>query len=270
MEITVIGGDSRSIFLTQLMQSAGHTVRCWGLEQALPCAPSLQDALQGTQAIILPTPATAGDFLRTPYSTASLSAAELLPLLPHVPIFAGAPNAALTEGCAARGLPLTDLLQQGALTEQNAAITAECALGLLITQLPYTLQGEPILVLGAGRIGNRLAHLLHKIGAEVTVATRRPHRCSAEGVEIVNLQEAAPLLSRFRIAINTIPARVLPLGLPQGAVLMELASAPGGFDPQLAADLGYRVIAAGGLPGQLAPESAAKAMWETIESILRR
>lgn len=270
MELTVIGGDLRSVYLAALMQDEGHTVRCWGLEQALPCTSTLQEALQGTHAVILPTPAATGNLLRTPYGNTALTTETLLPLFPQVTVFAGAPNTTLTEGCAARGIPLVDLLQQEDLTVKNAAITAECALGLLITELPYALQGEPILVLGAGRIGSRLVHLLQQVGAEVTVAVRNPHRCTAAAAHVIPLHLLQTALPKFRVAVNTIPARIMTEGLPRGGVLMELASAPGGFDPQWAEEKGYRVISAGGLPGRMAPESAAKAMWEAIKSMIER
>ncbi len=282
MDWTVIGGDQRSVFLVRRLLQDGHRVRCWGLEQAdLPdtChALSLEDALYHTDSVVLPIPATQGNDLRMPYASRKLSVQELADVLPeHVPIYVGAPGAELTARCQKRSIPLTDLLSVEALTAKNAALTAECAVGLLIQKLPYALQGEPVLILGAGRIGRRLGMLLQGLGAEVTIAARKPVDriwCGDNGLAGANLYGLQPLLPQFRLVINTIPARVLNHSLlgsvPRDAVLMELASKPGGFDPQVATMRGLQVISAGGLPGRFAPESAAAAIAETIYSIIGR
>ena len=62
--------------------------------------------------------------------------------------------------------------------------------------------------------------------------------------------------------VNTVPERVLGEAflccLPETALLLELASAPGGYDRNLAENLGLRCLAAPGLPGRSAPQSAAE------------
>ena len=72
--------------------------------------------------------------------------------------------------------------------------------------------------------------------------------------------------------INTVPARVLSDALlcclPGDALLLELASPPGGFDPQLAQNIGLRALAAPGLPGRSAPASAAALIRQTAAQIL--
>ena len=52
------------------------------------------------------------------------------------------------------------------------------------------------------------------------------------------------------------------------ALLLELASAPGGFDRSLADNIGLRAIAAPGLPGRCAPRRAAELMCEAIYASL--
>ena len=66
---------------------------------------------------------------------------------------------------------------------------------------------------------------------------------------------------RFRLVFNTVPAHILGKEqlalLPKGALLIELASAPGGFDPELALGHHLKVCYAPGLPGKYCPETAA-------------
>jgi len=56
--------------------------------------------------------------------------------------------------------------------------------------------------------------------------------------------------------------------LEDGALLVELASPPGGFDPVLAGNLGLRVLPAPGLPGKFAPEAAAALMRDAVYAAL--
>jgi dipicolinate synthase subunit A len=51
-------------------------------------------------------------------------------------------------------------------------------------------------------------------------------------------------------------------------VLLELASAPGGFDTEAAEKLGLKIIAAPGLPGQCAPYAAAELIRDAIYGVI--
>ena len=86
--------------------------------------------------------------------------------------------------------------------------------------------------------------------------------------------EALPLLAEdVDFVVNTVPAEVLDreiLGsFRRDVVLLELASAPGGFDREIAAELGLRAIFAPGLPGSYAPCTAAELMRDTIYEMIR-
>ena len=74
---------------------------------------------------------------------------------------------------------------------------------------------------------------------------------------------------------NTVPALVLPrerlaLARPD-ALLLELASAPYGFDLLQARKLGLRAELESGIPGRYCPRTAAKILWRYIErEVLRK
>lgn len=282
MTVSVVGGDLRSVYLVKRMLRDGHQVRCFGLDAAdIPLqhhCNTLADTVEETECVVLPTPAMDGSVLRMPLSDRTVTAAEIAAVLPsEVPVFAGAPGPTLTALCQDNRVRLIDLLAVPSLTMKNAALTAECAVGLILQEVPYALMGEPVLILGAGRIGKQLAIKLHGLGAQVTVAARKPEDrawCVSHDMGAADVYELMPTLSGFRLAVNTIPVQILSaelLGrLPSGARLVELASKPGGFDPTVAKHLGVQVIPAGGLPGKFAPESAADAIAETIYSMIER
>ncbi len=145
-----------------------------------------------------------------------------------------------------------------------ARLTAEGAIALL---RPETgLSGAHILLLGYGRIARLLARELQKAGALVTAAARSGEQrawAEAEGIEALPLDALSGALDRFDVIIGTIPAPVLTEPLlalvRKDALLLELASAPGGIDAAAAHERGLRYIRAPGLPAKYALRDAVYA-----------
>ena len=142
---------------------------------------------------------------------------------------------------------------------RNADITAEGAVWLLMRELDRTISGRNVTVVGSGRIAKLLAEKLNALGASVTVACRSDRE---RAMFAILGMTAAPLENiGGTIIINTVPERVVDLdNLRKGALLIELASKPGGFDHEEAEKRGMRVVAAPGLPAKYAPRSAAEAI----------
>lgn len=150
-----------------------------------------------------------------------------------------------------------------------ARLTAEGAIALL---RPETgLSGAHILLLGYGRIARLLARELQKAGALVTAAARSGEQrawAEAEGIEALPLDALSGTLDRFDVIIGTIPAPVLTEPLlalvRKDALLLELASAPGGIDAAAAHERGLRYIRAPGLPAKYAPDRAAVILRDAV------
>lgn len=266
MKFTILGGDLRSVYLVRRLLRDGHRVGTYGLELSdippLCRCGSLRESLRDTDCVVLPIPTADGTLLRAPYSCTPIpldAVAEALPAGVHV--FGGG-------HC---GIPMRDLLRDEPLAVGNAALTAQCAVGLLLQHFPADIMGSRVLIIGAGRIGKLLGLRLRALGAEVTVTSRREDDkawCAALGLKVGDTRDLAPLLPRCDIAVNTVPAPVLSDRdldlLPQGVLLTELASKPGGFDPIAAEARGIHAVMGGGLPGKYAPKAAADLMAETI------
>ena len=114
------------------------------------------------------------------------------------------------------------------------------------------------------------------MGAKVAVAARGPGDralARAMGCRALDYCQLEGVLDGFDFILNTVPARVLtdPMlcCLAEGALLLELASPPGGFDRTLAENIGVRVLAAPGLPGKTAPYSAAELIRDEVYQIIR-
>lgn len=168
---------------------------------------------------------------------------------------------------ALSGHPVLDLLQDPEYVARNAAITAQCAIGIAESLLPVVLQDAAALVIGWGRIGKCLAKHLSALGCSVTVAARNPFdraMIRALGWDAADISEIAGLMPKFRLLFNTVPAPILGAAVldryPK-CIKLDLASIPG-----LA---GCDVVYARGLPGQYAPESSGRLIANTVLRLMR-
>ena len=155
----------------------------------------------------------------------------------------------------------------------HAGRWAECGEWTFWDYPMIELAGKTMGIIGFGRIGKLLAHRLRGLGAEVTVSARRLDDLAwidAFGYRGLRTNRLAGRLGSFRIVFNTVPNMVLTeellRDLPRECVLLELASQPG-FDRAAAEARGLKCIAAPGLPGRAAPETAARAIKLTLEKI---
>ena len=79
-------------------------------------------------------------------------------------------------------------------------------------------------------------------------------------------------LCSYDLVFNTVPAPVLGVeelaALKERALVIDLASRPGGVDMDAAAALGVRVIWALSLPGKVAPVTSGRYIKDTIYHIM--
>ncbi len=276
MDFAVIGGDMRQAALARLLAADGHNVRCAGLEGGgVECLPP-EKALEGAEYVVLPLPAGGGVYINAPLSGRRIGAEELTGhIRPKQTLLAGKVEGRLAELIDERGIRFADYFTREELTVRNAAITAEGAVELLMREMPVTLLGSRVLVVGFGRIGKLLALRLHLLGARVTVSARKSADMAwieCLGLESADTRRLRGRLGGFDAVVNTVPAPVLDaralLEFKRDCLCLELASKPGGVDADAAGELGIRIIAAPGLPGKAAPESAAAAIKEAIYNII--
>lgn len=186
------------------------------------------------------------------------------PLLPALPegcrVFGGKLDGVLPEH-----LRPIDLLKDPEFAARNADITARCALRLLGGQLPDTLLGLPVLVIGWGRIGKCLSRYLRLLGADTFVYARNAQDraiLTALGYRGIDRPEMIEILAHIRAVFNTAPAPVLsPADTRQCAdpILIDLASVPGIGD--------HRALSARGLPGAMAPQAAGRLIADSVERL---
>lgn len=271
-KVSLVGGDARQLYLAHLFSREGFSVTTHALS-----AGSFDPApLAASQIVLLPMPMTdkTGGLFAPLYPEPIPTACVLDALRSEQYIFAGKVPATTAQQASRRGLTIRDYLLRPELTIANAVPTAEGAVQLAMEALPITLHRSQVLVTGCGAVGQCTAQRFLALGANVTVCARSPAQLAlAEslGCSPLPLDRLGRDGGSWDLVVNTVPAPILTierlaaLGAP---VLLELASPPGGFDPADAAALGLRSIAAPGLPGRVAPHTAARAIFDTVRRMM--
>lgn len=274
MRFAVIGGDLRMLYAAQALVSGGDTVRVVGFEKAesigeLRSLP-LADALADADVIVLPVRPLIGEKLNAPFADEEIVMTLLGEMIGDRPVFSGCAQAVRPY---VRGR-IYDYTAREAFSIRNAVLTAEAAVGLVIRESRDSVYGTRALVLGYGRIGRILSRYLRDLGADVTAAARSESArawAEAEGISACDMTLGG--LSGYSLIVNTVPAEVLtaPLiaAVSRDALLVDLASAPGGIDRTAAEARGVRCIHALALPGRTAPAAAGRVIKDTIRMIIK-
>ena len=274
----VLGGDPRQAALATALADDGHTVHTYALEQGVNPDLVAHDlhGLGDADCVILPLPVSQGELLNAPLSAISLPLAQVLAALtPGQLVCAGMVSPALRAEADARGLRLVDYFAREELAVANAVPSSEGAIQIAMEELPITLHGARVLVIGFGRLGKVLASQLQGLGAQVSVAARRWEHLAWAQVQGYGTERSDQLtgwLCGYDLVINTVPAPILGQAeladLKPGCLVIDLASKPGGVDFQAAGELGVKVIWALSLPGKVAPVTAGLAIRDTLYNIL--
>lgn len=237
----VIGGDLRQAHIANRLASQGKTVYALLLEENASLNPSLQcaslDCLGSCDCVILPMPLSSDDkTIHAPFSRQTVEAAEVFSRLrPGVAVFAGRISAAIRESAGKYGIMPMDYLEREELAVRNAAITAEGAIALAINEMPISLIGANVLVTGYGRISRALLHRLPAMGARIYAVARKCKdraEISDNGCTAVPMSQLGEASKNADVIFNTVPAplftREILAGIKQDALLIDLASKPGG------------------------------------------
>ena len=262
MRITVFGLDKRFDYAARALTDHGYQTARY--EEGGELSPIL----------LLPLPASRDGVAVTGYSSVLL--ADLLAARPRA-IVGGNLSGSFTSAARRAGIAVRDYMNVEAFVLKNASLTAEAALGILLSDSPAAPRENPTAILGFGRIGKFLCRGLLSLGCPVTVFARDPRErvmatlIGAKAFDTKTL--AAPgALRGFRTLVNTVPARLLAheatADLPAGSLVLELASGDGNLPLPLPGS-GVIFRRESGLPGRVFPESAGIALGETVSDLIR-
>lgn len=282
-QAAVVGGDSRQIAVAVAFIDLFKEVKLYGHPQVdIPdgVVPGLNwDELREASVILLPVSGMNDQGLIRSYRIDQpIDFGGLIPdLTPGTLIVTGVFTPKWLQIANELGLKVLQYAEDDELAILNSIPTAEGAVQLAMEELPVTIHGSRVIVIGLGRVGLTTARIFKSLNAHVIVSARKPGslaRAREMGCKGVPIKDLANCISKADIIINTVPALILDetllVKVKPESVIIDLASPPGGTDFKAAEKLNLKAILAPGLPGKVAPKTAGKILASAIPKMIQQ
>ncbi|MFT9847803.1 dipicolinate synthase subunit DpsA [Aneurinibacillus sp. REN35] len=279
-----IGGDARQLEVIKKFIELDAAVTLIGFDNwesnftGAVKRPLSADVLRDVDALILPIVGSDDKgYVESIFCSKPLQLTEeLLAALPsRCCVYTGIARRFLTDVAAKHSLGLTELMDRDDVAIYNSIPTVEGALMMAIQNTDFTIHNSNSLVLGLGRVGLSMARALHALGAQVRVGARKSSdlaRIFEMGLTPFHIDELTQHVDDADFIFNTIPqviitAKVIANMQPH-ALIIDLASKPGGTDFRYAEKRGIKAILAPGLPGIVAPKTAGQIIAGTLSRLV--
>ncbi|KQL39414.1 dipicolinate synthase subunit A [Bacillus sp. FJAT-25509] len=285
LHIAVIGGDARQLEVIRKLTELDAKVTLIGFEQLDSGFTSASKELiadadfKDLDAILLPVPGTNNEgVVDTIFSNEKVVLTkEILDSTPsHCTIYSGISNSYLDSIVTASNRKLVKLFERDDVAIYNSIPTVEGTIMMVIQHTEYTIHNSKVAVLGLGRTGMSVARTFHSLGAKVKVGARKSEHIARivemglEAFEFKNIEEA---LKDVDVVINTVPVQIVTASvisrLQPHALIIDLASKPGGTDFRYAEKRGIKALLAPGLPGIVAPKTAGQIIGNVLTQLLK-
>ena len=280
IDVGILGGDDRQLELINSLYKEGHNLYITGFDKAISQIPTLnyniQEMLNKSNYVVLPIPVSRDEiYFNTPFSEFKTPINGCVAQMTDKKIFCFDSNK-ITKICPNfSNCKYYDFAKNEKFILENAKITAECAIELAEKELTVgNLKNANVLICGFGRIGKHLVNLLTTGTARLTATARQAKHISQikeRGVNAIYTQDLKET-SGFDIIFNTIPYQIFNEDTlkttAKNALIIDLASAPGGVDMNAAEKANVKVIQASGLPGKMAPNKSANLIKDTILEVI--
>lgn len=284
IQVALIGGDARQLEVIHKCTELDASVVLIGFDNlqnqfsGITKAELSPDALSVMDAVILPAVGT-DDHGRVEslFSSSELILGdEHIAALPkHAKLFTGMARPYLRELCAKHRIGLVELFDRDDVVIYNSIPTAEGAIMIAIQNTDFTIHGSKSVVLGFGRTGITLARTLQGMGAHVKVGVNKPEyfaRALEMGLNPFYTHDLLAQAPGTDLLFNTVPSMIVTAqiiaSLPHRAVIIDLASRPGGTDFRFAEKRGIKAMLAPGLPGIVAPKTAGRIIADALTKII--
>ncbi len=281
-----LGGDKRQTWVVEEAVKAGFEVSAIGCPPEIekftgkPQEKSIDDTVREADAIFLPIPVHSSrrdgslfsDYEPFPLfltdENLNLAKKGAVVLVGHAPD-------ELKDSIRRMGFHLEEFEEDDERAILNGIPTAEGVIAITIQNAEECFPTMKCMVIGFGRIAVTLARDLRRLGAEVWVAARRPEvlaRVLQMGFHPLSMEEYLDAIGEMDVIYQTATAvlmnrealsRVRP-----DALVVEMASPPGGSDFEAAKELGTRLIWARAQAGT-APKAAARWQWNLNARLLK-
>lgn len=276
-KICVIGGDKRIVYLSKILREKNE-VKIYGLEddeiKDLIYKGNLKNLLNESDIVITPIPFSKNEgYINSPTVNIKIENKSICDYINNNSTLIGCNIP--TEVCNTlmlKKVQYYDLNNNNNFLIQNALPTAEGAIYQAMQNSEIVLSNSNCIVLGFGRCAKILANKLQGFGANVTIAARKSEDLSygnCYGYRTVNISNIIENISNFDFIFNTVPKLLIDekviKNIKKTALIIDIASNPGGTDFDICEKYGIRSHLCLGLPGKIAPKTAAEIIYESIK-----
>ncbi|NLJ83706.1 MAG: dipicolinate synthase subunit DpsA [Halanaerobiaceae bacterium] len=282
IKIAVIGGDRREEVLVEILAERGFKLSVLSDRPlkgpGLFISSNIEQVVRNADVVIAPMSSTDEEgYLKNTFveERIQLNSGFFNLLNKNVLFLIGFANPLLKKILEDNGINYIELSRLDDLAILNAIPTAEAAIKIAIEETDITLASSNILVYGLGKVGLSLAWRLKALGANTFAVTRDGAaiaRGKDLGIEMLTYDSVKTYLPDMDIIFNTVPALVIDKEsialLKEAALIIDLASSPGGTDFSAARERGIKAILAPGLPGKTAPVTAGKILADLIPDLI--
>lgn len=282
--VSLVGGDARQIEVIRILSELDASVRLVGFDNmqnhfsGVVKAEFEPSSFEGVDAVVLPPVGTDDEGkVDSIFSAQELRLTdEHIGALPaHAKVYTGMAKPYLKKLCAKKDISIVELLERDDVAIYNSIPTAEGAIMMAIQNTDFTIHNSNCIVLGMGRTGFTLARALNALGAKVRMGVYKPEqfaRAFEMGLAPFYTKELSSQVGDADLIFNTIPHMIVTAQviahIPHRAVIIDLASRPGGTDFRFAEKRGVKAMLAPGLPGIVAPKTAGQIIARTLSSLI--
>jgi len=192
-------------------------------------------------------------------------------LLPsNIVIFGGKQSDEVLKIIESKSINYINLLKDETFAIQNAKLTTEGILSILINNTERSIFENKILILGCGRIGKATSLLFNKLNLNYSISTFKFDDVSNANLFTTNLISSGKLkneINKFDVIINTVPYEILTddilNNVSDSAIIIEVASVSC-LNLKNVNKYKFKYIPAPKLPQVYCPISAANIMLKSI------
>lgn len=266
----VLGGDERLSVCSDILFKSGRNV-----SHIYPAGKTNADALNAKcgDFLILPVPVSRDNVnLNVSQGCGNI---PLTALTEYVcdggTVYGGKITDELKEIFKSKNVSFVDFMEIEEFTMKNAHMTAEGAVGYLMANSKKALSDMKILIVGLGRIGKFLAHILKSYDSDITVSGRSDkdvYLWKELGYKSLKTDEIWEYFGDYDAVFNTVPYPVINddfiKKVKKTCIITDLASAPGGTDFSSAKEHGIKAVNLLGVPGKYFPLSSGELLAELV------
>ena len=284
LKILIIGGDKRERELFFHLHKMGAQVCMYGFNEGEPfndinLARDLDEALRRANVVITPLNGIEKEgLIYTPFIDKKINVLDVAfqeCIQPGTLFIAGYLNPYIKKTLQQKNVIVCETREMDEISILNAIPTAEGAIQTAMQETDITIHNSQCFVLGFGRCGRVLAEMLKGLSAIVTVVARRSEVLTwvqASSMKPLLLSELAGGINKADIIFNTIPSVVVDgeilCNVKKEALIIDLATYPGGIDFDAAGRMGINTIVLPGLPGKVAPKTAGKILCQVYPYLI--